>query len=363
MKKLTKLESLRGFASVYVALGHFFLQLHHIPSAVNYFFKFGQEAVIIFFILSGFVIFYSYEKSKDKSLIIYFIKRFRRIYFPFICAILVSIVLVSHSFYVKDLVGNLLMLQDFGTAKPGNLVNSFLGNLPLWSLSYEWVFYLLFPFIFPVIKNYSSRVHFVGTFSLINLIVYILFPNHIALVFAYFLIWWTGLELGNYFLGNSNKTHIRNLVFYYLLIILVLIINCFIYHKSVKHIEPGIYPYILLRHYGFAFICLFCTVYLNSLAQKFISLLKPFSWIAPISYSIYILHYPILVQTHFNIPIYIELPVKFILLFGLAYLIEIILQPIVNRYISGDLFFNFRNTYFLKKVQPVILDRSNKDEK
>jgi hypothetical protein len=44
-------------------------------------------------------------------------------------------------------------------------------------------------------------------------------------------------------------------------------------------------------------------------------------------------------------------------------LIEIILQPIVNRYISGDLFFNFRNTDFLKKVQPVILDRSNKDEK
>jgi len=331
MNKLTKLESLRGFAAIYVAMGHFLLKMPHIPSVINYMFRFGQEAVIIFFILSGFVIFYSYEKGKEKTLTIYFVKRFRRIYFPFICAIILSIVLVSSTFSVKELLGNLFMLQDFGTGKPGNIVNSFLGNLPLWSLSYEWVFYIIFPFIYPLIRNYKWRVHVVGVFCIISLILYIFFPNHLLLVLSYFIIWWTGLEICDYFFFNKIKIHHQTLVFYYIVILAILLFNCFVFHKTVKHIEPGFYPYVLVRHFGFAFICLFFTIYFNTFTKWFVGLLRPFSVIAPISYGIYILHYPILLQSHFNIPFYLEILAKFILLFGLAYLIEVVLQPKLNK--------------------------------
>lgn len=125
VKKLTVLESLRGFASIYVAIGHFILSHKNIPVSLGFLFRFGQEAVIIFFILSGFVIFYSSSKNQNESLYSYFIKRFRRIYFPLICALIVSIVFVSCDFPIKALVGNLLMLQDFETGKPGSFVAPF----------------------------------------------------------------------------------------------------------------------------------------------------------------------------------------------------------------------------------------------
>lgn len=331
MKKLTLLEALRGFAAIYVAIGHWVLSMSHIPSAVNMLFRFGQEAVIVFFILSGFVIFLSYEKSSDKSLRSYFVKRARRIYFPFICALLISILFIDHQFNIRELIGNLLMLQDFGSAKPGNIVNTFSGNAPLWSLSYEWTFYLLFPFIYPVIKENKSRIHIVGIFSVVNLIIYLLFPNHLFLVCAYFLIWWTGLELGEHFIGVREKFQHKTLLFYYLLIIGILGASCAYDYKETHSIQLGIFPYLILRHFGFAFLCFVCTMYLTSITRRILSLLKPFSLIAPISYAIYILHYPIWVQTHFPVPLVAEIPLKIVAVLALAYLIEVKLQPIVNK--------------------------------
>ncbi len=335
MNKLEKLESIRGFASIYVAIGHFILNDNSMPKALLFFFKFGQEAVIIFFILSGFVIFYSFEKSRDKSLISYFVKRFRRIYFPFICAIILSILIIKSGLNLKQLIGNLLMLQDYGPAKPGNIVEPFLGNAPLWSLSYEWVFYLIFPFVYPAIKDSNFRVHIIGFFCILNLIIYVLFPNHIFLVLSYFIIWWTGLELAEYFFGYKDKKNVTTLVMYYVFILVILTIVCYVYHRSNSHIEIGFYPYLVLRHIGFAFLCLFLSLYLTSITKKFAGLLKPFKYVAPISYSIYILHYPILIEAHFNLPTYIELPIKILLLIGLSYLIEIVLQPVINKYVKA----------------------------
>jgi peptidoglycan/LPS O-acetylase OafA/YrhL len=334
MKKLTVLESLRGFASIYVALGHFLLSYKYTPRFISPFFKFGQEAVVIFFILSGIVIWFSNNNTRDKSLRSYFIKRTRRIYFPFICALIVSIIFVNHNFSVKELVGNLLMLQDFGSAKPGNIVSPFLGNLPLWSLSYEWVFYLIFPFIYPVIEHLKNRVHVIGLFSIINLIIYILFPNHIFLVLAYFLIWWTGLELGEYFLGDHQKRQHKGLILYYILILGILAVNCAYFYYSKRTIQVGFYPYLLLRHYAFTFICFLLTIYFTSYLKKALIIIQPFSYIAPISYGIYILHFPLLLQAQFGLTPVLEIAAKMVLVLGLAYLIEVVLQPQVNKLIK-----------------------------
>ncbi|WP_214071014.1 acyltransferase [Mucilaginibacter sp. dw_454] len=330
MKKITILESLRGFASFYVAVGHCVLSLKNTPAYLGVLFKFGQEAVIIFFILSGFVIFYSFEK-KNETLREYFIKRFRRIYFPLICAMLVSVVLVGGYFSIKELLGNLFMLQDFGLGKPGNIVEPFLGNTPLWSLSYEWVFYLLFPLIFPIIAKRANRAHIVGMVSILNLLIYVLFPNHIFLVFAYFMIWWSGLELAIYFINGTGKSQVKTLFFYYAMVILLLAVPAFYNYRQQHFIQPGVYPYLVLRHFGFAFLCMLLSVYFTSVLKQVLRVLKPFALIAPISYSIYILHYPILVQSNLHLPLAIELPFKIILLLGLAYLIEVVLQPKINK--------------------------------
>jgi peptidoglycan/LPS O-acetylase OafA/YrhL len=331
VKKLTVLEALRGFASVYVAFGHYILSFKHIPNYLSLFFRFGQEAVIIFFILSGFVIYYSSEKNGNEPLSKYFIKRIRRIYFPLICAFAVSLILVGQGFSFRSLIGNILMLQDFETGKPGNIVGSFMGNAPLWSLSYEWIFYLLFPFVYPVIKNLQNRGFIVGAFSIVNLIIYILFPNHIFLVLSYFIIWWTGLEIGAYILRPDNKSNIKNLIICYLVALVILTTVCISNYCNSHSIKLGIYPYLILRHFCFAFFCLLMAIYQSEITKRFTNIIKPFAAVAPISYAIYIFHYPILVQSKFGMAPAYELSIKIVLLLVLAYTVEIILQPKVNK--------------------------------
>jgi peptidoglycan/LPS O-acetylase OafA/YrhL len=83
-KHLEKLDVIRGFAAVYVVLYHFFGQVKLLPNIVEkVIFSFGQEAVILFFLLSGFVIYVFVERSSKITFSSYFIKRFIRIYFPY----------------------------------------------------------------------------------------------------------------------------------------------------------------------------------------------------------------------------------------------------------------------------------------
>ena len=149
--KLDKLESLRGAAALYVVLHHtipYDSRLLNLP--VGHLMRFGQEAVILFFLLSGFVINYSFKITKNKQFGNYFAKRFCRIYIPLAAVMLVSYFTQSYEagkFLGPDipaLLGNLFMLQDWSVANPNVLVDPYMGNGPLWSLSYEWWFYMLF---------------------------------------------------------------------------------------------------------------------------------------------------------------------------------------------------------------------------
>ena len=147
---LKKLSALRGFAAFYVFVHHFigFTEIReHISPIMRFPFRFGQEAVILFFILSGFVIHYS-SFSKKLSFNEYMFKRIKRIYPIFMASILVSVAVFytnGYNFKLKDIetfFGNLFMLQDISN-KPGLWVNVFLENHALWSLSYEFIFYLV----------------------------------------------------------------------------------------------------------------------------------------------------------------------------------------------------------------------------
>lgn len=85
-KRLEKLEAIRGFAAIYVVFYHLFASGIVIFGVnLSFLFRFGQEAVILFFLLSGFVIYHSFIKSKDHSNFkVFFWKRFLRIYIPLI---------------------------------------------------------------------------------------------------------------------------------------------------------------------------------------------------------------------------------------------------------------------------------------
>ena len=75
--RLDKLYVVRGFTTFYVVLHHLFSQnftAHGVD--LSFVLRFVQEAVIVFFILSGIVVPLSYYKNKEKEKSYYFnIKR------------------------------------------------------------------------------------------------------------------------------------------------------------------------------------------------------------------------------------------------------------------------------------------------
>src|SRR5690606_27535259 len=83
---LRRLECLRGAAAGYVFLHHYaHVVLEPYDRALTKPFKLGQFAVLVFFVISGFVIYYStFSRSDAPRFRAYFIRRFRRIYPPFL---------------------------------------------------------------------------------------------------------------------------------------------------------------------------------------------------------------------------------------------------------------------------------------
>jgi peptidoglycan/LPS O-acetylase OafA/YrhL len=63
MKTIHRLDYLRGFVALYVVLYHLRDNELFKGLSFGFLFQFGQEAVIIFFLLSGFVIKYIQVKS------------------------------------------------------------------------------------------------------------------------------------------------------------------------------------------------------------------------------------------------------------------------------------------------------------
>ncbi|MCP4699209.1 MAG: acyltransferase [Gammaproteobacteria bacterium] len=152
------LDLIRGISVQLVVVGHgisffgifTFLHKPNFPWMQNI-------AVLIFFLLSGFVITYSTIRKKQNqtnySFSYYFIDRFSRIYTAFIPALFFVFFLDMISkmlnpaaykysaFNVKTFIGNIFMLQDFPILA---FITSFGSARPFWTLAVEWWIYLLF---------------------------------------------------------------------------------------------------------------------------------------------------------------------------------------------------------------------------
>ena len=198
MNKILEFEFLRGIAAFYVFFHHTLFQFNIVEknSLFGKLFSFGQEAVMLFFLLSGYVIALSLIK-KDYSFSEYLKHRFLRIYPILLFVMIVSIIL---KFLTNDLnidfysfIINLLMLQDIGSLKPGTFAEPFLGNSPLWSLSYEWWFYMIFFVHFMFYKKIFNNISFLYysgfVFSILGLLSYFFFYNQISLIIMYYYIW------------------------------------------------------------------------------------------------------------------------------------------------------------------------------
>lgn len=158
------LDLLRGVSAQAVVIGHalFFYGFTDLETSPDFFVMQGY-AVLVFFILSGFLITYStvnkLRRGDAYGFGHFFIDRFSRIYTGFVPALLFVLVVDSISRYwypdaypyaaafnLKTFVGNLLMLQDIPGANYlfGGRMTSFGSGRPFWSLAIEWWIYLFF---------------------------------------------------------------------------------------------------------------------------------------------------------------------------------------------------------------------------
>jgi peptidoglycan/LPS O-acetylase OafA/YrhL len=168
-----ELDSLRGLAALVVALSHFSLavgtgpnnafgRMNHFPFRILFA---GHESVILFFTLSGFVLTLPYMRSRDLRYLPYLLKRFCRIYLPYLAALMIC-VLCAMRFH-DTVPGNDFFLGTWSKPVEFPLVLQhvlFLGNYQwsqfsnsFWSLIYEMRVSLLFPFIAMAVLRLGNR--------------------------------------------------------------------------------------------------------------------------------------------------------------------------------------------------------------
>ncbi|WP_210515879.1 acyltransferase family protein [Hymenobacter terricola] len=142
-----QLEGLRGLAALIVILSHIIsntynLDPHYPLTGIWQYSPPGHISVLVFFILSGYVIGLSNSKPITTNIArrVYLKKRFVRLYPLYLVSILLSVALAAifHQYFSFKTIGlHLIFGQVLFTPVLSN-------NDPLWSLSYEVVYYLLY---------------------------------------------------------------------------------------------------------------------------------------------------------------------------------------------------------------------------
>lgn len=344
--KLEKLEALRGFSALYVLLFHLLPQKIFLYGInVGILFRFGSEAVILFFILSGFVIKYSWEKSEDKSFRNYFGRRFLRIYIPLIFIFLMGYLLKCFNEGSladpdwKTLIGNIFMLQDVISQKPNVITATYMGNGLLWSLSYEWWFYMVFFSISTYLNNKKINL-WVHGIILLGAASYLIYPFIINRILMYFGIWWIGAKFAEIYLNGGSYTFkaIKSYAYFLATVIALLGLNLYLNFSYTKiYSYPLVaYPFVELRHFVFAFLVLYGAIIWSKYNWfAFNTIFGVFKHIAPISYVIYISHHYLVIEATYLRFIdnkIIEYTAYIVLMLLFSFLLEVVIYPkIKNR--------------------------------
>ncbi|KYZ69217.1 acyltransferase family protein [Bacillus sp. GZT] len=188
--RLDELDSLRGFAALTVVAHHYLLIFPFIwnntfqdkeyavlnlvkYSPIHLFFA-GHEAVILFFVLSGFVLSLPYLKNTNMTYSSYLIKRFLRLYIPYSISVLIATFLyVSFSngliHNLSDWFNNIwvLPIQLSNFIQHFTMLGSFNNSVinPIyWSLIHEMRISIIFPVILYFIIKHNWKLTLIVSF-------------------------------------------------------------------------------------------------------------------------------------------------------------------------------------------------------
>jgi peptidoglycan/LPS O-acetylase OafA/YrhL len=338
-RKIETLEIVRGLAALYVFLHHAILG-GVFPGAqyLSVVTKFGQAAVLVFFFISGFVIYHA-TVGRHHTPREYFLLRLRRIYPLYLVAILAAwvstMIYKYHHFFwpdAHDLLVNLLLLQD--RPNPGNWAQPFLGLIVLWSLSYEWCFYMAFlPTLWLAGARPERARYVVFAISLAALALYAVVPNPIAMFLTYYVIWWAGAEIAREWRDTGVVT-IRGQAFsFFAMVVIGASYAGWVYLGHYR--DWWDFPGLQARHFAEAIaIYLFGFAWYKLGGIGFRRLLGWGLFFAPFSYGLYVIHGPFIwlalsmPRIH---PIWLNVVWLVPVVLGTAWFLELKVQPAINR--------------------------------
>lgn len=232
----THLNCIRGLAALAVYISHIrllFLPAYGTLAAPNFLLsgiylamRLGHPAVMVFFVLSGYLVGGSVLKDFSAGRWhwgSYLLKRGTRLYIVLIPALALTVLwdsaigqslitsittltsgrlpgttVISSAFGAPTLVANLFFLQTIISPPYGS-------DGPLWSLSWEWWYYLLFPCCLMALTS-RRRV----TYGALIIFILTLVGWHIA---SYFAIWLFGASVGLWPSSLRERLHIAPLLF------------------------------------------------------------------------------------------------------------------------------------------------------
>jgi peptidoglycan/LPS O-acetylase OafA/YrhL len=292
--EIFELTGLRGVAALMVALLHFnFDVAGGLGSIYENLTRIGFMGVDLFFILSGFVIAYKYHDirrfwSRDYAQFLWF--RFWRIYpthffvTMFYVSVVVTVLLLGRHvdlerFSVSSLVANLLMVQSWLGS------DTLTWNVPAWSVSAEWLAYMLFPVLITSSSQVPRSLVIVACGALLLLVPAIFATLDISgagftglvRLFPEFL---SGCLIWRIYSHDMTRARIFDVA---LIVVLVLMLISGLY-------LPTDYPFLVLPLFA-------CAIYLScrsiGIASRILSS-RPMVYLGTISYSLYLVHWPVL---------------------------------------------------------------------
>ncbi|MFL5788724.1 MAG: acyltransferase family protein [Flavisolibacter sp.] len=323
-RNIKYLHIIRGFAAFYVLLAHakwpfwvggssFF---HNRPfSSLSFLDKLGSilalcssngtAMVIVFFVLSGFIITHSYNRNNWQYRE-FIINRCLRIYIPYIASVILAGILLVIAYNLASPVYDIPM-KDYheGISRAyheGLTVSNFIKtfffirgdvnyfgfNYVYWSLLYEMIFYLLFPFI---LKYYKQ-------FLIVSIILYplhfIFTKDEMQFFLVYFFIKYlfyfcSGIWLYNV-IKNGNK-YLQHYVAEKKVLLLGSLLLCFMGIVVLGFAFPNAMGVSFVLA---VFFSLLWIVYILKHGMHLNFLSRTFLFLGEISYSLYLIHVSIL---------------------------------------------------------------------
>jgi peptidoglycan/LPS O-acetylase OafA/YrhL len=295
------LDLIRGVSAQVVLIGHAIYLFDVIDISDHL--AMQEIAVLVFFILSGFIItastYTKINKNPSFNFLHFFIDRFARIYPPLVLCLLFALVSdntipsslypFASNFNIISFLGTLLHLEGFPVISKYLNLEAFGTARPAWSLAVEWWIYMLFGYLVLVI----AKIKPIKWFHILILLGLLVCPlGYTFLGHSLCVSWIFGVLVYVAFKKNITTQIPTPLKIF--LVLIFIIIGAIKVSISRNEFDLGLSLCIA--------IAILLALEINKDTNSFIKLETPIRLLAKYSYTLYLTHYTVILLIHSHLP-------------------------------------------------------------